>query len=493
MVKSYLYAMSYIVCIFPIVTLVLSVIYSQTPYLTGILTELNNSLNDYPLTDLQYSEECSENQHESKIYTVPGSKEGCSCVKVENYIYKQANKYLVFSGKCKKNHTLNGCEYIKPYPEVELKKWYSKKFCSKKYIDFKGYKDFFKYSVGEKDNCQDGFRKCGRLDDFNYLCVPQNESCPINDIIISKQNDSLNDYQKYNIQGTDKYLYFTDNSKNPLITKLKIAEGKLCAGKGYYHTEYPQFILDDHFYNYGCRYTILDSIYDENVTKLDSMSKKELYDYNDFSIYSRYNDSSGFPYFSLNADVFLYPKRYISFNKTCLIENNLDIDDDIFKNENIEIINNSLLNNRQQHNVLMWISIAAIDFYFMTCFFINIDEENNLTNFYIWSIITIPFYLAMNVFAIIGLVSMSNIKKYPLCNDYITNIKIDLFNSKSKKLFIITLIVFININLQLLLTLILFIFKRRKILLNKNNINEVVSSVKSINQDLPLITQTQKE
>ena len=72
-------------------------------------------------------------------------------------------------------------------------------------------------------------------------------------------------------------------------------------------------------------------------------------------------------------------------------------------------------------------------------------------------------------------------------------VKIDLFNSKSKKLFIITLIVFININLQLLLTLILFIFKRRKILLNKNNINEVVSSVKSINQDLPLITQTQKE
>ena len=487
---SFLYALSFLVCIFPIVTLVFSIIYTQMPYLTGILTELNNSLNDYPLVELQYAEECSENQHDSIIHTISGSKEGCSCVNALNYTYKQANKYLVFSGKCKKNHTLNNCTSIKAYPEVNLKRWYSGKFCSKKYSNLKGYKDFFKYSVGEKEDCQNGFKLCGKLDDINYLCLPENESCPINDIVISKENDSLYYYQKYNIKDSDgKILYYTNNSKKPIITKLKIAEGKLCAGKGYYHTEYPQFILDKNFALYGCRYTIMGSIYDETVTKLDNMTKKELYSYNNFSMYSRYYNNCEYPYYSLNADVFLYPKRYIAFNKTCLMENNLDIDDDIFKNEKIEMINNSLLKNRKMHNILIWISIAAIDFYFMTCFFINIDEENNLSNFCIWSTITIPFYLAMNVITIIGLIAMTNIREYPLCNDSITNIKIDIYNIKSKEIFTNTLIVFFNINGQLLLTLILLFFKRRKILLSKNTITEVSNSVNKKQKDFPLINQ----
>ncbi len=485
---SFLYILSYIVCIFPIITLIYSIKYTKMPYLTGILTELNNSLNDYPLAELVFSEECYENQHDSTIYKIPGSKEGCSCVNTQNYTYKQANKYLVFSGKCKKNHTLNNCTSIKAYPEVPLKKWYSGKFCSKKYINVKGYKDFFKYSVGEKEDCPDGFKKCGKLDEINYLCLPKNESCPINDIIISKEDSSLYKYKRYNIKDSGgKILYYRTDSEKPLITKLKIAEGKKCAGKGYYHTEYPQFILDEHFPLYGCRYTIMGSVYDETVTKLDYMTKKELYNFNNFSMYSRYYNACEYPYYSLNAEVFIYPKRYIAFNKTCLIENNLDIDDDIFKQEKIEIINNSLLKNRTMHSILIWISIAAIDFYFMTCFFINIDEENNLTNFYIWSIITLPFYLAMNIIEIMGLIAMSNIKEYPLCHDTITNIKIDIYNNKSKDIYYKTLFVFLNINGQLLLTIIILFCKRRKILLKKNTINEVANVVNKIHQDMPLI------
>ena len=46
--KSFLYFSAYIVCIFPIITLIFSVIYTNTPYLTGILTELGQSLNDFP-------------------------------------------------------------------------------------------------------------------------------------------------------------------------------------------------------------------------------------------------------------------------------------------------------------------------------------------------------------------------------------------------------------------------------------------------------------
>jgi hypothetical protein len=328
----------------------------------------------------------------------------------------------------------------------------------------------------------------------NYLCIPKNESCPVNDIkILDERNDNLTDYESYKFG--DKYLYFTNTStERPIITKLKTAEGKLCHGRGYYHTDYPQFILDSNFEIYGCRYEIQNTLYDESIEKLDIITKDELYKDNGIDMFSRYNDSCEYPYFSLNADIFLYPKRYIGFNKQCLKENNINIDDKIFKHENINIINESLLKNRNQHSILIWISIAAFDFYLMTCFFIDIDEDNTFLNFYIWSAITLPFYLAMNIVAIIGLAAISNIKKYPLCNDEMTNLKIELFNNKSRIMLLNTLGLFIIVNGQLILTIILYLLKRRKILRNTNNIDDshstnFMESISKFSQDSPILTE----
>jgi hypothetical protein len=412
------------------------------------------------------------------------------------YEYKQVNKEIVFRGKCNKNNTLNGCISISNYSSVNLKKWHSNIFCGKKYSkEINGYKHYFQNSVLKGENCSEGYKKCGKLDDMdNYLCIPKNESCPVNDIkILDERNDNLTDYESYKIG--DKYLYFTNTStESPIITKLKTAEGKLCHGRGYYHTDYPQFILDSNFEIYGCRYEIQNNLYDESIEKLDIITKDELYKDNGIDMFSRYNDSCEYPYFSLNADIFLYPKRYIGFNKQCLKENNLNIDDKIFKPENINIINESLLKNRNQHSILIWISIAAFDFYLMTCFFIDIDEDNTFLNFYIWSAITLPFYLAMNIVAIIGLAAISNIKKYPLCNDEMTNLKIELFNNKSRKMLLNTLGLFIIINGQLVLTIVLYLLKRRKILRNTNNIDDAHSSnmmerVSKLSQDSPIMTE----
>ena len=501
MVKSYLNTAKYIIIIIPLITLIVSAIYTNTPILTGILTELSSSLNDFPLSELNLAENCSEDSYASVLYTIPKSNEGCSCTNVSNYPYKQTNKRLVFNGKCKKNHTLNKCITISSYPAVDLKKWYSNQFCSKKYINVSGYKYFFKNSVGKNENCTNGYKRCGKLDDLdNYICISENEVCSINDIFISKDKNltGYESYQKYALND-NKYIYFTNNSDKPIITKLKTTEGKLCVGKGYYHTDYPQFILDDNFNLYGCRYKIMESIYDESIIELDSMTKTELYNYSNISMYSRYNNYSQYPYYSLNANIILYSKRYIGFNKSCLIENDYDIDNNIFKKEIIDKINNGLATNRKLQEVLIWISIAAIDIYFMACFFINIDESNNLINFYIWSGITLPFYLSMNIITIIGLAYMSNIKKYPLCNDYITNSKIEIYNTRSRNFFINTLFSFIIVNVQLILTVVLYLLKRKKILLNKNNINttennsSVNNSLNKLSQNIPLMYQSQKE
>lgn len=507
--KSYLYFSTFIVCIFPIIILILSVQYTKTPYLTGILTELNNSLNDFPLSELQYIQNCSENQFVQTLYKVPESFPGCSCVNISYYKFKQANKSLVSRGKCKKNYTLNGCISINSYPSVELNKWHSNEFCAKRYNSTLGYKLFFKDSVGKNDNCKKGYKKCGKLDNMeNYLCIPENESCPINDIFISSiKNDSFNDaYKIYEIG--DKYLYYSNKIyDNPIVTKLKTTEGKLCAGMPYFHTDYPQFILDSNFELYGCRFKISNSLYDESIDKLDYMTKEELFNDNNFSMFSRYNYSCEYPYYSLNAKLFLYPKRYIGFDKKCLKEHNLDIDNKLFENDTINNINSNLLLNRHLHNILIWISIAAIDFYFMTCFFINIDEENNLKNFYIWCLITVPFYLSMTIISIIGLIAMSSIKTYPYCNDDYTNSKLELFNDVKDSFLCNTLFIFIIVNGELLFTIILYIFKRRKILRNSNDIinckpqsqsqaqSQMFGSVNSITQhETPFISHnTQNE
>ena len=494
-IKSYLYASSYIVVIFPIITLIFSVTYTNTPYLTGFLTELSSSLNDFPLSDLEFINSCPKEKHTLDLFTIPESVQGCACLNL-TYEYRQVNKEIVFRGKCNKNNTLNGCISISNYSSVNLKKWHSNIFCSKKYKkEINGYKHYFQNSILKGENCSEGYKNCGKLDDMdNYLCLPINESCPINDIkILDERNDNLTDYESYKIGG--KYLYFTNTStESPIITKLKTAEGKLCHGRGYYHTDYPQFILDSNFEIYGCRYEIQNTLYDESIEKLDIITKDELYKDNGIDMFSRYNDSCEYPYFSLNADIFLYPKRYIGFNKQCLKENNLNIDDKIFKPENINIINESLLKNRTQHSILIWISIAAIDFYLMTCFFIDIDEDNTFLNFYIWSAITLPFYLAMNIVAIIGLAAISNIKKYPLCNDEMTNLKIELFNNKSRNMLLNTLGLFIIINGQLILTIVLYLLKRRKILRNTNNIDDshstnFMESISKFSQDSPILTE----
>ena len=494
-IKSYLYVSSYIIVIFPIITLIFSVTYTNTPYLTGFLQELSNSLNDYPLTDLEYIYSCPNEKYALTIFTIPESVQGCACLNL-TYEYKQTNKEIVFRGKCSKNNTLNGCISISNYSSVDLKIWHSKIFCCKRYSDeTSGYKKYFKNSVLKGENCSEGYKKCGKLDDMdNYLCLPIDEPCPVNDIkVLDQKDDNLTDYTFYQIG--DKYLYFTNTStENPLITKLKTFEGKLCHGKGYYHTDYPQFILDNNFEKYGCRYEIQDTLYDESIEKLDIITKDELYKDNGIHMFSRYNNSCEYPYFSLNADIFLYSKRYIGFNKQCLKENNLNIDDKIFKHEIINIINESLLKNRTQHSILIWISIAAIDFYLMTCFFIDIDEDNTFLNFYIWSAITLPFYLAMNIIAIIGLAAISNVKRYPLCNDEMTNLKIELFNNKSRIMFLNTLALFIIINGQLALTIILYFLKRRKILRNTNTIDDshssnIMETISKFSQDSPIMTE----
>ena len=153
--------------IFPLGVLILSLINikeGSNPYIFNLIQE---SLNYYPLFELNYSSNCEDQKIET-LYSFPGNQVGCTCVGL-SYFDGQ-----IFREQCDSNHTSLGCKTIKENPSINLYLWEKGKFCSKKYnvkdSKLKGYFYFLNNSVLENENCQNGFKRCGKLEDMgNYL------------------------------------------------------------------------------------------------------------------------------------------------------------------------------------------------------------------------------------------------------------------------------------------------------------------------------------
>ena len=318
---------SMLIAIFPLVVFILSAVNKKMTSVSPILNEILSSLNDYPLSEFEYSRNNNNlDKYNGAIYTFPGSKKGCTCVHVSYYHNDQSGEYEVNPGTCSKNQSLNGCEDISPKEPKKLYRWEKGTFYSKKYDtsehSLKGYLLFLNSSVSENEECPNGYKKCGKLDDVgNYLCLQVKEECPINDIKVTNGRSDDLEAQGYfytNINN-DKYFYYTNNSNNPVISKLKATEGKMCMDRGYIHTDYPQYILDNNFQYYGCKHKIDGKLYETNLEVLDTSKKADLYEDSYLYIKMMYeNWYYYFPFHSLEATMSLYPQRYIGFKKNCL-------------------------------------------------------------------------------------------------------------------------------------------------------------------------------
>ena len=83
-----------------------------------------------------------------------------------------------------------------------------------------------------KTNCESNFKKCGILDTYeNIMCIPETESCPINEIIIDledKFEEYINKgfkYTKISKIPNNYYLYYTNNSiDKEIIVYLNFSE-----------------------------------------------------------------------------------------------------------------------------------------------------------------------------------------------------------------------------------------------------------------------------
>ncbi len=436
--------MAFIIIIFPITLMILSIISIKVRPVSKILKELSSSLNDYPLAEFEYAKICN-GKYNGNLFTIAGTKEGCSCVDVNRYRKKQSGKYLVNPSSCTRNQTSNGCEKVPKTPSHNLEYWLNGKFCSKYYnlnSEIKGYLYFLNSSVLKDEECQNGYKKCGKLDDMNnYLCVPQDEECPINDIIVSsRERDDLKDYNFTVIE--DNYYYYTNKADKPIITKLKVTEGKLCKDRTFIYTEYPQYILDYNFEYYGCRHKIENELYEKNFDILDTKTKEEFYSYSGIKMADYFKKSIfEYPFFSLNAKMNLYPQRYIGYDKQCLKNNGaFNAENSIFNEEKISEMDNYILDIVYKNKINKWFSVAALILCFIISFFVIVLTDRYKKLFLIWGGINLIMFIMILVPIIINLKKIPKFKQIPLCGNTTTNIKINYYHSTSKRLKITTIL-----------------------------------------------------
>ena len=456
-----------LISLLPFTIFVLSGINIKVTPVSPILNEIRSSLNDYPLSDFEYTSYCG-NKYSNTIYTFPGNVKGCTCVGINHYYYEQSGKHEIHRGKCTTNQTYNGCEDISEISHYDLKYWDQGRFCSKYYnvsqLTYKGYLHFLNSSVLKNEECQKGYKKCGLLDDFgNYLCLPEEEDCPINDIKVRKNRDEELEKKNYNYtNNNERYFYYTNTSNKPVILKMKATEGKICMDRAYYHTDYPQYILDKNFEFYGCRHKIEGKLYEDNLEILDSRKKGDIYLDSNLDLYDGhfyYYWYYDYPFYSLEANMNLYAQRYIGYDKKCLMENGaFDIDKSPFNETKISEIDKKINKTVFNNKVIIW--FAAISFIIELLASALLDgEDDNPTFIWVWTIINLVFYIPMAVPLFLNLNHIKLFKELPLCGGNIINIKIDFYNSTQSKLKITTILGVIFVNCQILFNIILIILK----------------------------------
>ena len=116
------YAM--IVSIFPLIVFILSLVNVKVKPDSSILEEIKSSLNDYPLSELEYASNCRD-KYNGYLYKFPGNKLGCTCVHVDSYPNDQTGEHEVNIGKCSKNQTYNGCKKVFEIQSQKLESWIS--------------------------------------------------------------------------------------------------------------------------------------------------------------------------------------------------------------------------------------------------------------------------------------------------------------------------------------------------------------------------------
>ena len=155
----------------------------------NFLKSISNDLNKSPLFSLSLSENltCPQNEIPISIFTYPGIIEGCDCSGISNRKLSSNMKNKISRTKCGVEASRVGCKRILKINETNFYKWNGKTFCTGNYKEMK-YVNLVKMTVKNGEKCNEGMKQCGIIDTIGQvLCLPIEEECPINHVVINNQ------------------------------------------------------------------------------------------------------------------------------------------------------------------------------------------------------------------------------------------------------------------------------------------------------------------
>lgn len=153
--------------------------------------------------------------------------------------------------------------------------------------------DCWTHYIAKKEKCEANYKKCGILDTYgNILCIPNNEECPINNILLYSKSSS-------SPKNDDKTLdnkHIEIKTENEQIEKGIIIVDILFNNSTMYYINEDNFIFDNNTFE---EYYKNDNISDNK--EVDNYIKDRLFEQSNIDIY----------YKDVNNTI--YYKNYIGF------------------------------------------------------------------------------------------------------------------------------------------------------------------------------------
>ncbi len=245
-----------------------------------IANTIKYNLESTPIMDILSDNECLNGDTSNILGYYYGYNEG--------FKYGEKSYSEDFREKICTSSYENHCFKINAQKIIPYRIFKGKRLCTSKRPN-KNYFDYLKSTIKSYGYCPSGQKKCGMLDKKRYLCLKNEESCPINDIVYNNESEYINQNIKYKtIKITEnEYMHYTNEDiNNFIITNLSFISG---SGKGYPcgandNTKFMVYSLIENNYNcqgYDTNYiyyfyknlsTItLEQFYKENDIHLDDL------------------------------------------------------------------------------------------------------------------------------------------------------------------------------------------------------------------------------
>ena len=179
-----------------------------------IIETIQHNLESTPIFDILSDDKC-ENSNTS---TILGYFYGFD----SGFLYD--NQFYTEDKRKEYCDKWGGCIDIKFQGEIPYKFFKGRRLCTSKRPN-KNYFDYFKSSIGFNENCRKGFKICGKLDINRFLCIKEEDNCPINDIIYNNCSNYINNgiiYHTVKINEKE-YIHYTNEQVNKyIITNLTV-------------------------------------------------------------------------------------------------------------------------------------------------------------------------------------------------------------------------------------------------------------------------------